>query len=370
MLFEFVTMHREEIIRRCRAKVAMRSIPAPTPAEIEHGVPLFLDQLVSALRLGQSSSDEITDSAILHGHDLLAQGLSVSQVVHDYGDVCQSITELAVETNAPISADDFRMLNGCLDVAIAGAVTEYGRQRERHSTNGARTIASEHEHFGYLAHELRDLLHTMMIAFSVVKSGNVGVGGSTSRIIDRALLRARDLVSRSLAEVRLTEGSQHLEEFPIAEFIEEIVETATLEANAKGITLRVQRGGEGAALKADRDLLATAVMNILQNALKFTRPATTVTLRVGATPDRVLIEIEDECGGLPSGDVHAPFQPFKQQHVNRTGLGLGLAFSRKAVEAIGGRVTARSLPQAGCVFTVDLPKLRVSSAVLRGPVQA
>jgi len=356
MLFEFVTMHREEIIRRCRAKVATRPVPAPTPAEIEHGVPLFLDQLVTALRHGQSSSTEIGESALLHGHDLLSQGFSVSQVVHDYGDVCQSITELAVETDAPISTDDFRMLNGCLDVAIAGAVTEYGRERERNHSVIEGT-AGEHEHFGYLAHELRDLLQTIMMAFAVVKSGNVGVGGNTSRIIDRALLRARDLVSRSLAEVRLTEGSQRLEEFPIAEFIEEISETAALEANVKGITLAVERGGEGAALKADRDLLATALMNIVQNALKFTRPGTRVTLRVGATPDRVLIEIEDECGGLPGGDVHAPFLPFKQQHVNRTGLGLGLAFSRKAVEAIGGRVSARNVPSVGCVFTVDLPKL-------------
>jgi hypothetical protein len=47
-------------------------------------------------------------------HDLLLQGFTVSQVVHDYGDVCQSITDLAVEVNAPISTDDFRMLNRCL----------------------------------------------------------------------------------------------------------------------------------------------------------------------------------------------------------------------------------------------------------------
>ena len=45
----------------------------------------------------------------MHGHDLLHQGFSVSQVVHDYGDVCQSITELAMELAAPISAEDFRV---------------------------------------------------------------------------------------------------------------------------------------------------------------------------------------------------------------------------------------------------------------------
>ena len=111
MLHQFIAVNREEIIRRCRAKVATRSVPPPSPAEIDHGVPVFLDQLMDALRLGLTSSPEIGRSAVKHGHDLLLQGFTVSQVVHDYGDVCQSITELAVEKNAPISADDFRTLN-------------------------------------------------------------------------------------------------------------------------------------------------------------------------------------------------------------------------------------------------------------------
>jgi hypothetical protein len=91
----------------------------------------FLDQLGESLRLGQSGGAEIAATALQHGHDLLRQGFTVSQVVHDYGDVCQSITELAVETEAPISADDFRILNGCLDDAIAGAVTQFGRERNQ-----------------------------------------------------------------------------------------------------------------------------------------------------------------------------------------------------------------------------------------------
>src|SRR6202043_2070041 len=141
-----------EIIRRCRAKGAAKSGPPPTKAEIDHGVPMFLDQLVEALRLGLSSSPEMSMSALLHGHDLLLQGFTVSQVVHDYGDVCQSITELAVETNAPIGTDDFRMLNRCLDDAIAGAVTEYGRARNQSTLDGETARGSER--LGFFAHEL------------------------------------------------------------------------------------------------------------------------------------------------------------------------------------------------------------------------
>src|SRR6266496_4239965 len=160
MLHEFVTANRDEIIRRCRAKVASRSIPPATAAEIDHGVPLFLDQLVDALHLGVSLSPEIGRSAILHGHDLLLRGFTVSQVVHDYGDVCQSITELAMETGAPIGTDDFRRLNACLDEAMAGAVTQYGRERNQATIADDR--ARETERLGFFAHELRNLIHTAL----------------------------------------------------------------------------------------------------------------------------------------------------------------------------------------------------------------
>jgi hypothetical protein len=356
MLHQFITINREDIIRRCRAKVAARSVPPATKAEIDHGVPLFLDQVVDALRLGLSSSPEMTTSAVLHGHDLLLQGLTVSQVVHDYGDVCQSITELAVETNARIDADDFRMLNGCLDNAIAGAVTEYGREKTIGAIEG--DTGPENHGFGFFAHELRNLIHTAGLAFEVIKSGNVGVGGSTGAVLHRSLEGARDLIARSLAEVRLTQGLQNREQFLVSGFIEEIEPAATLAANARGITFKVMpvEDAGGVAIEADRQVLAAVMMNVLENAFKFTRPRTTVTLRVEASAERVLIEIQDECGGLPGPDINELFRPFAQRSANRTGLGLGLAFSRQAVEANQGRIYARSLPDVGCVFTVELPR--------------
>ena len=359
MLHEFVTVNRDEIIRRCRAKVTSRSIPPPTAAEIDHGVPLFLGQLVDALRLGLSSSPEIGRSAILHGHDLLVRGFSVSQVVHDYGDVCQSITELAMETGAPIGTDDFRMLNACLDDAMAGAVTQYGRERHQSTIDGES--ARENERLGFLAHELRNLIHTALIAFEVVKSGKVGVGGSTGTVLQRSLLGARDLIARSLAEVRLTQGVQSRKRFLVAEFIEELAQAATLSATARGITFTVLPVEGDVTIEADRQVLAATVTNLLQNAFKFTKPRTTVTLRVRASAERVSIEVEDECGGLPAGNANDLFRPFEQRSTDRTGLGLGLAFSRWAAEANQGRIATRNLPDKGCVFAVDLPRCPASA---------
>jgi signal transduction histidine kinase len=357
MLYEFIAVNREEIIRRCRAKVATRSVPPPTNAEIDHGVPVFLDQLTEALRLGQTTSPEISRSAVQHGHDLLLQGFTVSQVVHDYGDICQAITELAVELNAPISTEDFGTLNRCLDDAIAGAVTEYGRARTQSGIDGE--LARGSERLGFFAHELRNLMNTAMMAFEVLKTGNVGVGGSTGSVLQRSLMASHALISRSLAEVRLTQGVQNREQFLVSGFIEEIAASAKLDANARGVRLIVMPVEDGVAIESDRQVLAAVVGNLLQNAFKFTRPRTTVTLRVGANAERVLIEVQDECGGLPSGDVNELFRPFEQRSVDRTGVGLGLAFSRWGAEANDGRIYARNLPDRGCVFTVDLPRLPV-----------
>jgi len=362
VLYEFIAVNCDDIIRRCRAKVARRAVPPPTDVEIDHGVPIFLDQLGNALRLGSSTNPEIGRSAIQHGHDLLRMGFTVSQVVHDYGDVCQAITELALELNAPISTDDFRTLNRCLDDAIAGAVTQYMHERDEPALDGE--TAGGTERLGFFAHELRNLINTAIVAFEVLQTGNVGVSGGTSRVLRRSLIGLRTLVGRSFAEVRLTQGIQNLEPFLVSGFIDEVASAARLEAESRNLSLTVLPVEEGVTIQADRQILAAVVGNLLQNAFKFTRPQSTVTLRVGASADRVSIAVEDECGGLPSGDGDALFRPFEQRSADRTGLGLGLAFSRWGAEANNGRIHTRNLPDHGCIFTVDLPRFPVPAASL------
>ena len=357
MLYEFITLNRETIIARCRAKVAKRSIPPPSDAEINHGVPLFLDQLVELLQSGRRTS-EIDRTAGQHGHDLLLQGFTVSQVVHDYGDVCQTITELALETNAPISTEDFRTLNRCLDEAIASAVTIYTHESQQ--LHADRATDRDNERVGFLVHEMRNLVNTAVIAFEVLKSGNVGVGGSTGAVLDRTLLALRDLIGRSIEEVRSTQTVKSKKQIPVAEFIEKIGAAVRLEAQALGLTLIVPPVQEGLAVDADQQILAAVVGNLVHNAFKFTRPHGTVTLRVRGSAERVLIEVQDECGGLPgeSGDKELAAS-FEQRGADRTGLGIGLTFSRWGAEANGGRLYARNLPGTGCIFTLDLPRSSV-----------
>ena len=197
MLAEFIAVNRDEIISRCRAKVAERSDPPPTAAEIDHGVPMFLDQLLDELRHERSATLDIARTAGRHGHDLLVQGYNMSQVVHDYGDVCQAITGLAVERHAAIRTEDFRTLNRCLDDAIAGAVTEYGREQ---SNDRDSNSAAEGGRRQALTHDLMKAIRIAKAAFGAIRSGNVGVAGSTGTVLGLGLDTASDLAERLVAE--------------------------------------------------------------------------------------------------------------------------------------------------------------------------
>jgi hypothetical protein len=198
MLADFITAHRTVIIVRCEEKADARLVAARSNVQLDHGVPVFLDQLVEELRRDTPMRNAaIIQSAVQHGHDLLAQGFTVSQVVHEYGDICQAVTEVAVERHAEISTDDFRRLNRCLDDAIAGAVTEYGRARD--DTIDRRTNAADQRRVA-MTTNLRRAIDTAKMALDAVKTGRVGISGSTGSALEASLNAAHALVDSLLDE--------------------------------------------------------------------------------------------------------------------------------------------------------------------------
>jgi signal transduction histidine kinase len=357
MLGDFIANNRREIIVRCRARVLARSAPRATEDELELGIPGFVDQLTAILKTKLLSGSDVGPAAMAHGGDLLRGGLTVAQVVHDYGDVCQTITEMAIEQQATITTEEFRALNLCLDDAIAGAVTEFGRLREImvSASVSADGEARATEDLGVLAHELRNLLGTATLATEVLRTGSVGIAGSTGQVLLRSLASMRDLVDRSFVVVRLKTGLASPRPIVIGDLMEEVEVSAMMQANAYGHQLTVETRDARAVVHADRQILASIVTNLLQNAFKYTRPHTHVTLRTSTAGNRVLIEVEDECGGLPAGAAETVFEPYVQKSADHSGLGLGLSICRRGAEAIGGTIQVRDLPGKGCVFTVTLP---------------
>jgi signal transduction histidine kinase len=354
MLHEFVTSSSAEILARTRAMVAARPFPPASADERDHGIPLFLEQLSETLRLESSqtpfSSGAIGSTAARHGRELLRMGFTVSQVVHAYGDVCQAITELAIEKEAPISTEEFHTLNRCLDDAIAESVTEHVRLKDLAASH------DEVERLGRLAHELRNGLQTALLSYEVLKAGRVDLGGSTGAVLGRSLLGLSQIIDGTLAQVRLSATSPRHDRVSLHVFVDEVATAANLHADSRDIHLTVEAVDPALAINVDPHLLAAALMNLLHNAFKYTHAKGHVTIRTRAENGRVFIEVEDECGGLPD-DHHDGFRPFADRAgSDRSGLGLGLSISQEAVAANGGEIHNRNLAGKGCVFTIELPQ--------------
>lgn len=387
MMYQFLIDHRGELIARCRDKVALRSLAGGREHELAHGVSVFLDQLIRTLQVettdeplrsrkvsgpaggGPPVLSEISESATLHGRELLQQGFTVEEVVHDYGDLCQAISDLAFERNEPIAIDEFRTLNRCLDNAIANAVTEFAYQRD--SAQAEREAVALNERLGYFAHELRNQLGTATLALSVIKQGGVGIAGATGAVLERALINLGTLIDRSLAEVRMTAGLPLQNRLcSLADVVAEIRIAGALEAGARGCRLTVSDVDPLLAVDVDRDLLLAAAGNLLQNAFKFSHPNAEITLDAYAAADRILIDVKDACGGLPPGRLESMFDPFVQAGDDRSGLGLGLSISRRSIEANDGVLTVRDVPGTGCVFTIDLPRHEIGERTVDEPAFA
>ncbi len=367
----FLLNNREELIVRCKAKVACRPQRSASNEQLANGVPLFLEQLIRTLRAEHAGEDEASlrisgasvgdslalsemgVSATAHGKILLDLGYTVDQVVHDYGDLCQAITDLAVERDAPFSVDEFRSLNRCLDNAIADAVSGFARQRDE--AVAQQTSIDENQRLGFLVHELRNYLHTATIAFSALEAGKLSVGGSTAGLVKRSHASLATLLNESISGVRLEHALLTDEPFSVASLVAEAGITGSLYAQTSGCHLTVADIDTELLVSGNRMLLAAALVNLLQNAFKFTRPRSSVMLTARRIGERVLIDVRDQCGGLPAGAETNLFKPFRQVGADKSGLGLGLSIAKRSVEADGGTLTVADLPGIGCVFTISLP---------------
>ncbi|APV51454.1 hypothetical protein BWI17_18205 [Betaproteobacteria bacterium GR16-43] len=201
MLYDFLRANRLELLTRCRAKAARRSLP-DLPAVTEYGVPQFLAQLIETLREEQTPEalarhraagyrqpslslvpPNIPGTAAKHGLEMRRQGLPIDQVVHNYGDLCQALTELALEMDEPISVDEFHTFNRCLDDAIADAVTGYEHGKPAPSRIPDSPVDDMHR-----------LVETAIRSFEVIRSGDVALKGATSALHERSLIGLRDLL--------------------------------------------------------------------------------------------------------------------------------------------------------------------------------
>jgi hypothetical protein len=147
------------------------------------------DEPAMAAAAGQPREAELARSAGLHGVEMLRLGYTLSHVVHAYGAICQAITETADEKKASIDANEFHALNRCLDIAIAGAVTDY-QSRKDADVPGLEGRG--------VAKEIRGTLIRVKAAFEAIQEGTVGIEGDTARTLESSLAQLETLIDEAL----------------------------------------------------------------------------------------------------------------------------------------------------------------------------
>ena len=283
-----------------------------------------------------------------HGEQRLGLGFDVAEVIREYGMLHECILQIAREAELVISPREHEVIVKWLNVGIADAVAQYVKQRD------LELQRQNSEHLGFIAHELRNPLGSVKMAFGRLRRSEL-TQSRTVEMVERGLRRMGEMIDGALSHASLRIGMvPRLAPLALRNFLHEIESDAAIEAQAKGIEI-VVLAPEDLIVEADPRLLRSAVSNLLHNAVKFSQERSKVVVSAARSEGRLMIEVMDACGGLPPGKVEELFNPLVQRSDNRSGFGLGLGIALQAAEAHNGTVRVRDQPGKGCVFIVDLP---------------
>jgi two-component system sensor histidine kinase SenX3 len=173
-----------------------------------------------------------------------------------------------------------------------------------------------------------------------------------------------DLLDLSLIE---TQDAVNTEVLPVDALVDEAVDRLRPSAMVAGIGLQVHHGSDGAGVECDRRQVVSAIVNLLDNAVKYSESGNVVTVETDRDGDDVTIVVSDHGIGVPSRDLERIFERFYRVDQARSrdtgGTGLGLALVRHVAQAHGGDVTVESIEGEGSTFRLTLPVAPVQQPV-------
>ena len=366
MLHEFLTLHRDDIIARTRREG--REPGWPRGRRKRSWSTACLSSSISSWRRCGSSrrptrvrpATEMARGAALHGAELRAAGFTVAQVVHDYGDVCQAVTELAIELELPISADEFRPSTGASTRPSRRRSPSIARQRELSLSDRGT------ERLGFFAHELRNLLsnaHARLRGPEERDGRDRRQHGRRPRAQPgRAARPHRPFAGRGAARGRAPAPAST---FSSPSSWKRSRWRRRSKPRPGASSSRSRRWSRGSSIDVDRQLLAAALANLLQNAFKFSRPSGHVVLRTDTRappPAGCSSRSRTSAAGFRRAGPKTCSARSSSAAPIGAGWASGSPSPARASRANGGEIRARSLPGRGCIFTIDLPSVDLASA--------
>jgi signal transduction histidine kinase len=357
-LASLLRRERAVVLERWQQRVAQFGDGLISRIELLDHMPLFVDGLIALLEQPPLVADDpeaaAHEAAPLHGAQRLAVGFDVDEVVREYGILGDVLLELLPTADTSVGSEDVRRLFAAVNAGAAEAVREYIRRRDEELQR------EQSRHRAFIAHELRTPISTALAASNLLSLTHPSlVGGRPMALLGRSLEQVRDLIDHVLLAGRLDAGVEpDRVELDLAAVVREIEELVRPEAESRQVTLSVDVPPT-LPLQADRRLVQSAVANMVRNAVKYTRRATTVRLALRSEADDAVFEVTDECGGIAASNWASIFEPYARgddaTSRERDGLGLGLAIAKQSAEAHGGSLSVRNLDGEGCVFELRLP---------------
>jgi two-component system OmpR family sensor kinase len=211
-----------------------------------------------------------------------------------------------------------------------------------------------------VSHELRSPLARMRVALGLARQPQSDPTRQLDRL-EREIERLDALISHILRLARLhgTETPFKREPLELDEILQEVIQDAKFEGAAKNCSVRLN-APSGAVVLGNRELLQSAIENVLRNAVRYSPAQAPVDVLVGLTPTEVEILIRDAGPGVPGADLERIFEPFYRVAESRDrdsgGEGIGLAITSQVLQAHGGSVRARNLASGGLELRLVLPR--------------
>lgn len=242
-------------------------------------------------------------------------------------------------------------------------VTDLGRDFDAMAERIEILMSAQTQLLGDISHELRSPLTRISMALALAKRH--ATNGTTSEEligtldrIGRETGRLNILIGQLLELTRLESGEATRERIDLAQLAREVVSDAEFEAKNMGKQVHII-AQERCPTNGSRELLRSALDNVIRNALRHTEPGTTVHVNLLRHNEFILVRVRDHGTGAPNEALKKLFEPFFRVEIARDrrsgGVGLGLAITQRAIRSHGGNITARNSDKGGLEIIMSLP---------------